>query len=132
MYVNNRLDIVELIGGTNEEIMLYPDTINGVYQFGAYEFVTAGTQPKGMRVIAGKMDTQIAELINTANLNFEEAFLAGSNSAERMEVSIQWTGQIIASGIALATLYTQCQFAILLTGDFAPDANVTFNAINMW
>jgi hypothetical protein len=132
MYVNNRLDIVELIGGTNEEIMLYPDTINGVYQFGAYEFVTAGTSPKGMRVIAGKMDTQIAELINTANLNFEEAFLAGSNSAERMEVSIQWTGQIIASGIALATLYTQCQFAKLLTGDFAPDANVTFNAINMW
>lgn len=111
-YVNERLDVVELDQMAASEAYLYPDTVNGKWQYQEYQFATAGKALPGIQtLISTSNGTASAELVGLTAESIA-SFLTNDARCDAVQLSKQWRGMFQATSVGLATLYSVVNFFI--------------------
>ena len=108
-YVNEYLDIKELSGLVDGETYLYPDTVFGEWTYKYLEYGVAGKPLPGIETYVSGLNSTMQNITGLNPDEVVEAWVADSR-ADILTLSLQWTGQIIAQGVGMATLYSRVQF----------------------
>ncbi len=108
-YVNPLLDIKELSGLSSFEAYLYPDTVFGEWTYSYFEYGLSGKPLPGIRTIVSGLNKDLADITGINPDEVTQMWLNDSR-AEVLALSLQWTGQIVAQAVGMATLYSRVQF----------------------
>ena len=108
-YINPMMDIKELDNLAAGEVYLYPDTVFGTWTYKYLEYGVAGKPLPGIRTKVAGLDKEMQD-ITGINPDTVSQVWFNNTSADVLELSLQWTGQIVAQAVGMATLYSRVQF----------------------
>lgn len=109
-YVNPLLDVKEIDGLVDGEAYLYPDTVFGEWTYKYLEYGLAGKPLPGIQTYISGLNLQMQNITGLNPAEVSEMCMCNDGRCDVFTLSLQWTGQIVAQAVGMATLYTRVQF----------------------
>ena len=108
-YINPMMDIKELDALSAGEVYLYPDTVFGQWTYKYLEYGVSGKDLPGIQTKVAGLDKEMQN-ITGLDPNVVSQTWFNNTSADVLELSLQWTGQIVAQAVGMATYYNRVEF----------------------
>ena len=115
------LDVQELFGMSTKEAYLYPDTVNGRWQYQTYEFSANGSTPDGVRTLVQGADDVLSQL---GLQGLPKRNQDTSTNVDTVALEKVWTGFFHAPAVGMATLFSEVVFSTVSSlhiEDYAED-----------